>query len=97
MDHGASQRAAWLLVLRTEDHAAADNGLQEEATKPRECGDSGKVGPKINETCAGPSWPVQDYRDQTLAAAVWDPWWRRPQSHPAPKVGDSQARRSLGH
>lgn len=60
MDHGASQRAARLLFLQTEDHVAADNdGLQGEATKPRKCGDSGQVCPRarpgINETCAGPS------------------------------------------
>lgn len=60
MDHGASQRAALLLVLQTEHHAAADNdGLQGEATKPREGGDSGQVSPRarpgINKTYAGPS------------------------------------------
>ena len=49
MDHGASQRAAQLLVLQTEDHAAANNDrLQGEATKPREGGDSGQVGSRTH-------------------------------------------------
>lgn len=47
MDHGASQGEARLLVLQTEDHAAAANdGLRGEATKPRAGGDSGQVGPR---------------------------------------------------
>lgn len=37
MDHVASLRAARLLVLQTEDHAAANNdGLQGKATKLHE-------------------------------------------------------------
>lgn len=85
MDHSASQRAARLLVLQTEDHAAADNdGLQGEATKPRESGDSGQVCPRahpgINETCAGLS------RNQA-SAAEWGSWWRWPRSHLALEAG----------
>lgn len=95
MDHGASQRAARLLVLQTEDHAAADNdGLQGEATKPRESGDSGQVCPRarpgINETCAGLS------RNQ-VAAAEWGSWWRWPRSHLAPEAGGRPAHRPPGY
>lgn len=90
MDHGASQRAAGLFVFQTEDHAASNDGLQGEATKLREGGDSGQVrprdGPRINQTCAGSSRAAEGYRDK-VAAADWGPCWRRPQSHLAPVAG----------
>lgn len=73
MDHGASLREARLLVLQTEDHAAAANdGLRGEANKLRTGGDSGQVGPRarpgINEICTGPSRAVHGYRSEVAAA-----------------------------
>ena len=80
MDHVASLRAARLLVLQTEDHAAANNdGLQGKATKLREGGasTSSRAHFGIKETCAGPFQAAQGYRYQ-VAALEWGPWWRQP-------------------
>ena len=78
-DHVASLRAAQLLVLQTEDHAAANNdGLQGKATKLHEGGDStsSRAHFGIKETCAGPFQAAQGYRYQ-VAALGWGPWWRQ--------------------
>lgn len=80
MDHGASQREAWLLVVQTEDHAAAANdGLRGEATKPRRAWGlrTGRAQGPLNESCAGPSRAAQGYRGE-VAAAEGDSWWRVP-------------------
>lgn len=83
MDHAASLRAARLLVLQTEDHAAADNdGLQGKATELYEGADStsSRAHFGIKETCAGPFRAAQGYRYQ-VAAAEWGPCWRQPLLH----------------
>lgn len=83
MDHVASLRAARLLVLQTEDHAAPNNdGLQGKATELHKGGDStsSRAHFGIKETCAGPFQAAQGYRYQ-VAAAEWGPWWRQPLLH----------------
>lgn len=81
MDHVASLRAARLLVLQTEGHAAANNTaeLQGKATKLHEGGAStGSRGPLWDkETCAGPFQLLRDTGSRAAALEV-GPWWRQP-------------------